>query len=258
MEIEQNHEYLLNPLFDGFNRLMFWNKGGLDKSSPYDQCGFDKLEPNDKGGLDKSSPYMQCGSDKLEPSNKGGLDESSRYNQCTIDKSSPHDRQGKRIVFFLILSAVFSLNAFTETKRNKTSIGFLIGDPVALSFRVPITQKNYLNISGGIWAWHFWEEPHYNTGILTVDFAWLFSKKNSRWNYSAGIGLNIFFGDNPKDSRDYDACLGIRFPLGIEFLVSDHISIGLECAPFFQILPPFAFRPYVIDQNAGLVFRYSF
>jgi len=64
------------------------------------------------------------------------------------------------------------------------------------------------------------------------------------------------FADNPKDSRDYDACLGIRFPLGIEFLVSDHISIGIELAPFFQILPPFAFRPYVIDQNAGIVIRY--
>jgi len=106
------------------------------------------------------------------------------------------------------------------------------------------------------WAWHFWHEPHYNTGILTIDFAWMFSKKNSRWNYFAGIGLNIFFADNPKDSRDNDACLGIRFPLGIEFLVSDHISIGLECAPFFQILPPFAFRPYVIDQNAGIVIRF--
>ena len=187
------------------------------------------------------------GLDRSNSGNKGGLDESSRYN-----------RQGKRIVFFLILYVVLSSNAIADTNRNKTSIGFLIGDPMALSLRVPITHKSYLNISGGIWAWHFWHEPHYNTGMLAVDFAWMFSKKNSRWNYSVGIGLNIFFSDNPKDSRDYDACLGIRFPLGIEFLASDHVSIGLEWAPFFQILPPFAFRPYVIDQNAGLVVRYSF
>jgi len=223
MTIEKNRKNLLNTFI-----------GGLDRSK---SCN--------KGGLDKSSPYNQCGSDRSDPGNKAGLDKSSLYN-----------RQRKRIVFFLILSVVFSSNAFADAKRNKTSIGFLIGDPVALSLRVPITQKSYLNISGGIWAWHFWHEPHYNTGILTVDFAWMFSKKNSRWNYSAGIGLNIFFADNPKDSRDYDACLGIRFPLGIEFLVSDHISIGLECAPFFQILPPFAFRPYVIDQNAGIVIRF--
>jgi len=197
--------------------------------------GLDKSNPHNKGGLDKSSPYI-----KNRP-----------YLLMDVLKW-----QGKRIVFFLVLSVIFSSTAFADAKRNKTSIGFLIGDPVALSLRVPITQKSYLNISGGIWAWHFWHDPHYDTGILTVDFAWMFSKKNSRWNYSAGIGLNIFFADNPKDSRDYDACLGIRFPLGIEFLVSDHISIGLEYAPFFQILPPFAFRPYVIDQNAGIVIRF--
>jgi hypothetical protein len=167
-------------------------------------------------------------------------------------------KQGKKIIFFLILSAVLSTNASADAKGNKTAVGFLVGDPLALSLRLPISQKSYLNISGGIWAWHFWENPRYNTGILAADLVWMFSKENSRWNYSLGIGLNIFFADNPKDSRDYDACLGIRFPLSIEFLVSDQISIGLECAPFFQIIPPFAFKPYVIDQNAGLVIRYSF
>jgi hypothetical protein len=185
------------------------------------------------------------------------LDESSPDIKNRLDTlMDVFKRQGKKIIFFLILSVVFSTNALADAKKNKTAVGFLVGDPVALSLRLPITQKGCLNISGGIWAWHFWENPHYNTGILTADFAWMFSKKNSRWNYFLGIGLNIFFADNPKDSRDYDACLGIRFPLGIEFLVSDHISIGLECAPFFQTLPPFAFRPYVIDQNAGLVLRF--
>ncbi len=168
------------------------------------------------------------------------------------------EQKVKKIIVFLIISIIVSSSAFADDKRNRTSIGLLIGDPVAFSLRMPITQKNYLCISGGIWAWHFWHDPLYNTGILAVDFGWMFSKKNSRWNYSAGIGLNIFFADNPKDSRDYDACLGIRFPLGIEFVVSDRISIGIELAPFFQMLPPFAFRLYVIDQNAGMIIRYFF
>lgn len=165
-------------------------------------------------------------------------------------------RKREKIILFLILSVILSSNVFADVKRNKAALGVLIGDPVALSLRVPITQKNYLNISGGIWSWHFWKNPHYNTAILAVDFVWLFPKKNSRWNYSAGIGLNFFFADNPKDNKDYDACVGVRFPLGIEFLVSSHISIGIEYAPFFQILPPFAFKPYVIDQNGGIVIRF--
>lgn len=235
MEIERNCRYLLNTLI-----------GGLDKSSPDIQCGFDESNSCSKRRFDRSRPYKSCGFDK----------------SCPWIMNRPHllmdvfKRKGKKIVFFLILSVVLSSNAFSEVKRNRTSIGFLIGDPMALSLRLPLTQKSCLNISGGIWAWHFWEDPHYNTGVLTADFAWMFSKKNSRWNYFLGIGLNIFFADNPKDSRDYDACLGIRFPLGIEFLASDHVSIGIECAPFFQIMPPFAFRPYVIDQNAGIVLRF--
>lgn len=165
-------------------------------------------------------------------------------------------RTRMKIVFILIIFLILSTNAFAEVQRNRKSIGLQIGDPMALSFRMPVTKKNFVNISGGIWAWHFWHDVHYDTPILTVDFAWLFSKKNSRWNFYAGVGLNIFFGDNPKDSRDYDACLGIRFPLGIEFMASNRISIGLELAPFFQILPPFAFDPYVIDQNGGIVVRF--
>ena len=57
------------------NEIMLYilrlNKGGLDKSSPYNNTGgLDKSSPyNNTGGLDKSSPY----------NNTGGLDESSPY-----------------------------------------------------------------------------------------------------------------------------------------------------------------------------------
>ena len=165
-------------------------------------------------------------------------------------------RYGMKTSFVLALCLSISSVAFAEGQRNRKSIGFQTGDPMAVSLRMPVTQRNFVNISGGIWAWHFWHDVHYDTPILTVDFAWLSSKKNSRWNFYAGVGLNIFFGDNPKDSQDYDACLGIRFPLGIEFMASNRISIGLELAPFFQVLPPFAFDPYVIDQNGGIVVRF--
>ena len=165
-------------------------------------------------------------------------------------------KQWMKITSVLILSVVLSSNVLAENQRNKTAVGMHIGDPMALTLRLPVAEKNFVNISGGIWAWHFWHDVRYDTAILSVDFAWLFGRKNSRWTYSAGFGLNIFFGDNPKDSQDYEACLGIRFPLGVEYFVSDRISIGLEYAPFFQILPPFAFTPYVIDQNGGIVIRF--
>ncbi len=165
-------------------------------------------------------------------------------------------RDRMKVIFVLALALVFSSKAFAEVQGNRKSIGLQVGDPMAVSLRIPVTQRNFLNISGGIWAWHFWHDVRYDTPILIVDYAWMLSRKNSRWNFHAGIGLNIFFGDNPKDSQDYEACLGIRFPLGIEFKVSDRLSIGLELAPFFQALPPFAFDPYIIDQNGGIVVRF--
>ena len=108
------------------------------------------------------------------------------------------------VIFIICLFWNFS---FAETENEK-SIGLLLGDPVALSLRIPVKEKTFMDFRTGIWTWHFWHDQNYNTPYLSVDYAWLFS------NFYAGIGAAFFFADNPKDENDYPMCAAIRFPLG--------------------------------------------
>ena len=82
------------------------------------------------------------------------------------------------------------------------------------------------------------------------------SHSRSRFSYTVGAGVNVYFRDNPKDREDYKACLGLRFPLGFDVRLSDALAIGLQWNPFVQLLPPFVFKPYGLDLNGGLVIRF--
>ena len=150
-----------------------------------------------------------------------------------------------------------SSSSFADIK-NKKEVGLHLGDPIAISLKIPVKKKTFLNVHAGIWTWRFWHDINYNTPYLSIDYAWLFPFKQSSNDFYIGAGMAFFFADNPKDKRDYDAACAFRLPVGFAFYTKDYLSLSFELAPIYQIVPAFSFKPYIIELNGGLVLMFSF
>lgn len=158
------------------------------------------------------------------------------------------------ISILLILYQSPSLASIKD--NNRKSYGLQIGDPIAFTVRLPVSEINFIDIDAGIWAWHLYHDVEFNTAFLAFDYARMLTKGSSRLTFFAGAGVNVFFSDNPKDAEDYKVCMGLRFIFGADLMISKRLSIGFEMAPFIQLLRPYVHQPYGIDQNGGIVIRF--
>ena len=164
----------------------------------------------------------------------------------------------KYILPLVILLGFLPGLSFAKIK-NQREMGLLLGDPIAISLKIPVKEKTFLNLRAGYWSWHFWNgDIDYDTPYLSVDYAWLFSFKQIELPYYAGAGLAIFFADNPKDKNDYEAAVAVRFPFGVEFYKKDNMTLGFELAPIYQFAPAYDSGPYGLELNGGLTFGLSF
>lgn len=158
----------------------------------------------------------------------------------------------------LVLMLTFPGAIQAEGYKNRQSVGLLMGDPIAISFRTPVNESAFFNIRLGMWTWHFWHDVTFNTPYLSVDYAWSSPFGKFRLPYYIGLGIAAFFRDNPKDEQNYDVALAIRIPIGIELVSTGRFSLNFEIAPIYQAVPPFSFEPYIIELNGGMLLRYNF
>jgi len=161
----------------------------------------------------------------------------------------------KYVILAVISVALLAGSSFAEIKNEKT-IGLMLGDPIAVTIKVPVKEKTFLNIHSGIWTWSFWHDIDYDTPFLSVDYAFLFPVKKTF--FYVGAGVAVFFADNPKDDNNYDAAAAVRLPVGIELYSKDKFSLGFEIAPIYQVLPAYSHKPYILELNGGLLINYSF
>jgi hypothetical protein len=150
---------------------------------------------------------------------------------------------------FLVVSSA----SHADTKE-KSEIGLLVGDPITVALEVPVARRTFLSVHAGIWTWHLWHEIKYDTPYLSIDLARFIG--SSRMFY-IGLGIAVFFRDNPKDRRDYDAAAAVRMPIGLRLVQGNRVLLGLELAPIYQVAPAFSFDPYIIELNGGLMLKYS-
>lgn len=162
------------------------------------------------------------------------------------------------ILVQIILVLLLSGPSFAEIKNEK-QVGLLLGDPIAISLKVPVKEKTFLNLRAGAWSWHFWNgQIDYDTPYLSIDYAWLFPVKQFQNPFYAGVGLAVFFADNPKDKNNYDEAVAVRFPFGFDFYKKDNLTIGFELAPIYQFAPAYDADPYIIELNGGFTFGLSY
>jgi hypothetical protein len=168
-------------------------------------------------------------------------------------------RKTNFIVMFACAVIVFiAAGAFAADTKTESTVGLMLGDPIAATYSHPVTEKTSLNVHAGIWTWSFWHDIRYDTPYLSVDYVVNIPIRHIPFLSYIGGGFAVFFEDNPKDHDDYDVCAAVRLPIGFEFYRKDNFSVGFEIAPIYQFAPPYNAKPYMFELNGGLMLGYSF
>lgn len=142
---------------------------------------------------------------------------------------------------------------------NQSSVGLMLGDPIALTMKLPTTDQTFLNAKAGVWTWRLWEQPiKYDTPFFSVDLARFLGSETSRHGWYVGAGVAVFFQDNPKDDDDSDTVAAARLPVGFQFHNRESFSMCFEVAVVHQFAPWYVAKPYWIELNGGLVLQYAF
>ena len=151
------------------------------------------------------------------------------------------------IVGFIVV-LLLPLAALSQPRRD-FGLGVIVGEPTGLSFKAWTGGSTAL---AGAAAWSFGGRDAFQ---LHVDYLFhnfrLMRVSKGRLPFYYGIGARVRFHEGGGDD---DTVLGIRFPLGLEYLfASPSLGIFAEIVPILDLTPATDF-----DMNAAIGFRIYF
>lgn len=154
-------------------------------------------------------------------------------------------------IFFLLILGILTMPAQAQQQTSKTGLGLMIGSPTGISF------KTYTSSANAVDAGLAWSVGRYDAVNLHVDYLWhkfdMFDDVDQGYlPVYYGIGGRLVFADN--NSGDSDAILGVRIPVGLNYLFEDEpFGIFLEFAPVINVIPATDF-----DLDGALGARFYF
>jgi hypothetical protein len=154
----------------------------------------------------------------------------------------------KKILFLVLGSTVLLLPLPSLAQGHDFGLGVIIGEPTGLSWKIWTGGQTAL---AGAAAWSFGENDafHLHVDYLFHNFR-LFRVSRGRLPLYYGVGVRILF----HEKQEADTVVGVRFPLGIEYLfTSPSLGIFLEVVPILDLSPATDF-----DLNAAVGFRIYF
>ncbi len=156
-------------------------------------------------------------------------------------------------LFFIILAGSLSAQDNPAVKprpvvqNNDFGLGVIIGEPTGPCFKYWLGSKSAID---GAVAWSFEKNGslHIHADYLLHYFSFIDVKKG-RFPFYYGLGGRIKFGHNDDDDR-----LGVRIPLGLEYLFEGAPpGIFIELVPILDLVPKTE-----IEYNAAIGVRYYF
>lgn len=151
-------------------------------------------------------------------------------------------RTGARILLFI---TVLALSASPALAQQGMGIGVIVGEPTGLSLKTWLHPSTAFAL--GV-AWSFEREDALNlTGDYLIHNYNTFPVSKGRLPFYYGIGARLKLGDP-------DSSVGIRVPVGIEYLFQNHpMDLFFELVPIMDITPRTEF-----GLNASIGARYFF
>ena len=134
----------------------------------------------------------------------------------------------------------------SRAAEGSTGLGVILGEPTGLSFKQWVGTRHAFDIAA---AWSFADNGAFH---IHADYLWHFFDRIDRVESGSiplyvGVGGRIKFNDNDDD-------VGVRVPLGIDFILADApIDFFLEVVPILDLVPDTDF-----EINAALGARFWF
>lgn len=148
----------------------------------------------------------------------------------------------KLTVFLFVLMFLTELSA--SKPDNRFAAGIIIGEPTGISLKM--WQTNTKAVDAGI-AWSLGKNSH-----LSLHADYLFHKFIIASN--EGMKIPLYYGIGARVKLQDETKLGIRFPIGIDYLFRNvPIDVFFEIVPVFDLVPETSF-----DFGAVIGIRYNF
>lgn len=150
----------------------------------------------------------------------------------------------KRTVVLCVCAIAIGLLPNVACSRDEAGLGMLIGSPTGISGKLWQGTRRAYDAAAG---WNLGDESRFfvHADYLIQDpTAFEVSEGSMPWYY--GIGGRLSAGE--------DGRLGVRAPIGVEYLLQDApLNIFIEMAIVLDIVPETD-----VDLNAGIGVRYRF
>lgn len=130
-------------------------------------------------------------------------------------------------IIILVFISISSPETMAQSKGEK-GIGLMIGDPTGISFKNWTSSKTAFDL-GAAWSLE-------NNGGISIhgDYLWhnWFDVDKGNFAFYYGIGARARFVE------DQDSNIGVRIPLGVNYLFTDApLDLFIEIAPIVDLIP---------------------
>ena len=151
-----------------------------------------------------------------------------------------------------LLLALVLVAGTAAAEGSGTGLGFILGEPTGLSVKQWLAPNSAVDAAA---AWSF--IGGYSALHLHADLLWhsyVFPVTVGELPLYYGIGGRVKLAGNDNSRTDDDLRLGVRVPVGIEYLF-DGAPLGafLEAVPMLDLLPATGF-----NYNGAIGLRYYF
>lgn len=154
------------------------------------------------------------------------------------------------VVISILVCLCFSSTGFAQISG--LGVGVMLSKPTGLSFKK--WSGSTTAIGGGV-AWGFGDRDTFRVHVdyLFHNFG-LFQVQKGSLPFYYGIGGQIEFEDVGIESKNDDNEVGVRFPIGINYIFEN-----LPVDAFFEIVPRFNLAPTTeFKVSGGIGIRYFF
>jgi hypothetical protein len=156
-----------------------------------------------------------------------------------------------RFILISILTILFCFGTLSAQTRG-FGIGVILGEPTGLSMKFWTSSNTAVDIAAA-WSFINGSAVHVHADYLYHNFK-LVKLDYDTLPFYIGIGGRIKFNEHDDEENENDIHLGVRIPVGLEFLPSKiSFDFFIEIAPLLDLIPNTDF-----GFNGGIGFRYFF